>query len=468
MRLLSLSLIGGALLTPAALADPAIESNGSSRQELSITIYNDNLAMVRDVRRVELPKGEVRLELQDVSAQINAPSALLEMDGVSVLEQNFDYDLLTPEALIRKAVGQTVRIYRPHPETGEDRVEEARILAANDGVILDIDGRIEILRDLPGRIVFADLPPALRERPTLSTLLQSSKSGKRTLSLSYLTGGLEWRADYAAMLSGDETSLDLKGWITLTNRSGADFVDANTQLVAGEVNRAEDYSRYLTKRGDREEIIVTASRVQQESLSDYHLYTLPRKTTIADNQTKQVSFLEAPKVRVAKEYRFSAWNFGGFDRPQAVNVYLQSVNDHDHGLGLPLPEGVIRVYAKDKRKSAQFIGEDRLPSVAENNPWKIRLGESFDVTVTGKLEERELVESNRDRKIFTATQSYEINNARDAAVTVHIKQDISYAGWELLEESLPHSEKTGDAVIWPVTVPAKAKARLTFKVRTEQ
>ncbi|GAB4129756.1 MAG: DUF4139 domain-containing protein [Rhodothalassiaceae bacterium] len=455
------------LMTSASAgAGEAIVSRAEDRNDLTLTIYNDGIAMVREQREIAIGKGRQRLELSDVSAGIIAPSAILEMDGVSIIEQNFDYDLLTPEALIAKAVGREVQIYRPHPETGEDRVETARILAANNGVILEIGGRIESLDRLPGRIVFRDLPPTLRERPTLSTLLESRKSGKRGLSLSYLSRGFNWRADYAAILAPDEKSMSVRAWITLTNKSGTDFRDAKTQLVAGSLHLVESNESGFPDRSNSE-ILAMARFVKTESLADYHLYSLPVRTDIANNQTKQVALFEADQVAVEKDYQIEFWDFQTSDIPKNAEVWLRTRNDRDHGLGQPLPQGIFRVYGRDMASNMQFLGEDQLPGTAENDPVGLRIGNAFDVTVTGRNEGRELVEKSRDRQIMRETQSYRINNGRKEAVRVRLVQTIPALSFELAESSTAPDRIMADEIVWTLEVPAKGSTELRFVLRTE-
>lgn len=459
--LLALPILAGV----GAHAQETVVSGAGERRELSITIYNNDRAMVRETRRVELARGEQRLELADVAARILAPTASVRAEGVEVLERNFDFDLLTPDALVRKAVGQMVELHRPHPTTGEDRVERARILAANDGVVLDVDGRIESLDRLPGRIVFLDLPPKLRARPTLSTLVDVRRAGARDLSLAYLTEGLSWSADYVGVLSADEARLDLEGWITLTNRSGTDFADATTQLVAGDVAVAEPEVRQRDSG-----IVALAARADapaREELLAFHLYSLPRRTTIADNQTKQLALLAAPEARVEKVFRGKFHGFRSATTARPADVLLRLENREDRGLGMPLPEGIMRIYATDSSGRLQFVGEDRNRHTPVDGRVELALGRAFDVTIEATLEERRVLRASRDGDLYEADQSYLLKNAGSRPAVVELEQSVPGQSFELLSESEPHITLRGDAVGWRIEVPAGGETRLRFRLRVQ-
>ena len=302
--------IGGAaalalILYSAGVA--AIEERRSTledQQAVAVTIYNENLALIKDSRKIMLDAGLNTLALREVSGRIRPETALLRSlsrpGAFRVLEQNFDFDLLTPTKLLEKYVGRAVRIIKTDPKTGEDMIETAQVLSANNGIVLKIGDRIET--GVHGRIVYDSVPSNLRDRPTLVTQLHNDRAGEQTIELSYLTGGLSWQADYVAELNPDDTALDLNGWVTLTNRSGTTYPNARLQLVAGDVNRVQDKLRYAARRGDVVAEAAPASSMKEESLFEYHLYTLPRPTTVADNQTKQVALLNAERVPVCLLY----------------------------------------------------------------------------------------------------------------------------------------------------------------------
>lgn len=458
-----------ALAGPLAAADE-VASGADDRRDLAITIYNENLALVRDVRRIALDKGERRLAFADVSAQIRPQTAALSGDGLRVLEQNFDFDLLTPAALLKKAVGETVKLYRPNPTTGADRVEDAEVLsAAGGGVVLRIGDRIETISggDFPGRVVFEKIPPNLRARPTLSMTLAVEKAGARELELAYLTRGLSWTADYVGRLSADEQSLRLTGLVTLTNRAGTGFDNALVQLVAGDVNQVADKAPAPEMQGTLMRTMAAAPDVAQQALADYHLYTLGRRTSVADNQTKQVSFLTAPKVKTEKTYRYRSYGFPSHDQAQSVAVEFRFDNQPQSGLGMPLPKGVVRIYAQDQAGRAQFIGEDAIDHTPKGDQVTLQLGRAFDVKVKGRLVADEVIARSRESITREITQDYVLTNAKATAVTVTLDQRIP-GDWTLLSESQDGETVNADLRRYRIAVPAEGETRLRFALRIKQ
>jgi hypothetical protein len=447
---------------------------------VAVTIYNQDLALIKDRRRLILPAGRVDLAYRDVSARIRPETALLRdtagAAGVTVLEQNFDFDLLTPAKLLEKYVGREVGVVRTHPTTGEETEETATVLAASDGVVLRIgsgaEQRIEASRDgvLPGRIVYRDIPPNLRDRPTLVLALDNATAGERELELSYLSGGLSWEADYVGELAPDETSLDLTGWVTLTNLSGTAYRDAKLQLVAGEVNLADEPQADMMMM-EAMPRAAAAPPMREESLFEYHLYTLERPTTIGDNQSKQVSLLDAPGVTVGKELlvRGNPGSYRGargqLTEEMDVSVFLELTNDEASNLGMPLPAGTVRIYKRDSAGNAQFIGEDRIDHTPKNETVRLKLGESFDVTAERK-------QTAFDKRSGTGPWQYEfesayeirIRNAKPEPQPVTVQERIP-GDWKMLEESAPHAVGNANTAVWKLTVPAEGETVLTYRVR---
>ncbi len=464
-----------ALITPPALAEPPLElrSTLADQQEVAVTIYNDNLALVRDQRKITLQQGENHLALREVSAGIRPETALLrslsETDGVQVIEQNFDFDLLTPEKLLEKFVGKKVQVVRVHPQTGEDSFETAEVLAASSGVVLKIGDRIET--GVPGRLIYPDVPADLRDRPTLVLQLHSKKAGEQQLELAYLTSGLSWNADYVAQLSEDDRTLDLSGWVTLTNRSGTSYRSARLQLVAGDVNQVRQEipmaRDFMMEKG----MVAASAPMQEESLFEYHLYSLGRPTTLRENQTKQVSLLSAAKVPVVREYLLQGGDYyyrGRFDNlgeKLKVGVFLELANREEAGLGMPLPKGIVRVYKKDRQGSSQFVGEDRIDHTPKNDLVRLKLGDAFDVTANKKQTDfQKLGGSGQYNYVFESAYSIKLNNAKTEAVTVRIAEPMP-GDWEMLSESHPHQKETAGTASWLIKVPAEGSTTLTYRVR---
>jgi|LGVE01.1.fsa_nt_gb hypothetical protein len=466
--------LGGWALTARAKQQPAeLRSTLQDQQQVAVTIYNGDLALIKDRRRVQLPAGESLLALREVSGGMMAETALLrQLDGkgdLQVVEQNFDYDLLTPQKLLEKYVGQTVRVVRVHPQSGAETLEEATVLAANGGVVLRMGDRIET--GVPGRLVFPDVPANLRDRPTLVVRLANSKAGSREIELSYLSSGLSWRADYVAELSVDDSQLDLSGWVTLDNRSGSTYRNALLQLVAGEVNRVRPA---LLERaafdGRAVKTMAAAPAMAEESLLDYHLYTLDRPTTIGQNQVKQVALLGASAVPVRKEYllRGSEYYYRGLygklgEKLKAA-VYLEFDNRQQDGLGLPLPKGILRVYKNDRAGNAQFVGEDRIDHTAKNQTVRLQLGAAFDVTAQRTQTDFKKLASGARENLIESAYLIELSNATDKAVTVKVAEPLP-GDWAIVEESLPHRKEDARTAVWQVEVPAEGKVLLTYRAR---
>ena len=449
---------------PSTLAD---------QQSVAVTIYNENLALVKDQRRIGFEAGRNRLALREVSGRMRPETALLRSlshpGSLSLLEQNFDFDLLTPAKLLEKYVGRQVRVYRTNEKSGEESYETATVLAASGGVVLRIGDRIET--GLPGRIVYDGVPANLRDRPTLVSELDAARNGAQTVELSYLTGGLSWKADYVAELNASDTALDLNGWVTLTNQSGTAYPNAKLQLVAGDVNRVRDEMRVakamLAQRAAAE---APRSDIAQESLFEYHLYTLQRPTTIADNQTKQVALLAAQGVPVIKElvlqgsdyyYRSSV---GGIGQRLKVGVFVQLENRESSRLGMPMPKGVVRVYKKDSAGNAQFVGEDRIDHTPKNETVRLKLGEAFDVTADKKQTDFKRREpTNRASYVFESAYEIVLRNAKKEAATVLVREPVP-GDWIMLEETQRHAKVAAGTAEWRVSVPAEGSTTLRYRV----
>ena len=454
------------------VANGADESLATQKEQtgLAVTIYNGDLALVKDARRIKLQGGESQLAWRDVSARIQPETALLRsLDGrrLTLLEQNFDFDLLTPQKLLEKSVGETVRVIRSHPTTGVETYESAKVLAANNGTVLRFDDRVET--GIPGRLAFSTVPANLRDRPTLSMLLDVDKSGEQGMELSYLTGGLSWKADYVAELSAKEDSLDLNGWVTLTNTSGAPYRNARLQLVAGEVNRVRPEYKQVMMMREAVPMAAAAPAMQEESLLDYHLYTLDRLTSILDNQTKQVALLSAQKVPTSKEdvlrgaeYYYYG-QYGELGKKMKPAVYLQFDNKGGQ-MGVPLPKGVVRVYKKDSAGRAQFIGEDRIDHTAKNETVHLKLGEAFDITADKKQTDYQKIASSLRGGVYETTYQIEIRNAKNERVEVKVIEPMP-GDWQMVSESLPHSKESAHTAVWKVPVPAEGKTVLTWRAR---
>ena len=467
------SLLAMTSATLCAADLPERRSTLADQRSVAVTVYNDSLALVKEVRSLPLVAGQNRFALRDVSAKIRPETALLRSlslpGSLFVLEQNFDYDLLSPAKLLEKSVGGSVRIVKTNPATGEETVETAEVLAASQGVVLKIGDRIET--GIPGRIVFGDLPSELRDRPTLVSNFTSEKAGQQEVELSYLTGGLSWQADYVAELSADDARIDLNGWVTLRNQSGTTYSNAKLQLVAGDVNRVRDeLVKPAAKMQINELRKADAAPMLSESLFEYHLYTLPRPTTVANNQTKQVSLLGAAGVPANKEFLLAGADYyynsqaGEIGRKLKVGVFVEFANKEQSGLGLPLPKGVVRVYKRDSAGNAQFVGEDRIDHTPKNETVRLKLGEAFDVTADKKQTDFRRREPT-NRASYLSESAYEIvlRNAKAEDVVVTVREPVP-GDWTMLEENQRHKKAAAGTAEWKVKVPANGSATLKYRV----
>jgi len=443
-------------------------SRADDRQEVAVTIYNDSLALIKEVRRIDFDRGANSIALRDVSAKMRPETASLRAlsgGGLRLIEQNFDFDLLTPQKLLEKYVGRSVTVIRTNPATGAETREQAEVLATSGGVVLKYADRIE--SGVPGRIAYGAIPPNLRERPTLVVQLESAVAGRQAAELSYLSGGLSWRADYVAELSGDESKLDLAGWVTLTNQSGSSYENARLQLVAGDVNRVRDEMRPQAFAA-KAMAAAPAAEMAREQLFEYHLYSLQRPTTILDNQTKQVALLSAAGVPVRKEYRLAGqdWYYRGahsdLGRRHKVAVFVEFDNKGGD-LGQPLPKGIVRVYKKDARGNALFIGEDGIDHTAKNEVVRLKLGDAFDVKASRKQTAFRKIASSPNA-VYESAYSIELSNAKEVAVTVKVVEPVP-GDWEMLSESQKHTKGDAHSAVWLVNVPAQGKATLDYSVR---
>ncbi|MDI1309374.1 MAG: DUF4139 domain-containing protein [Methylotenera sp.] len=445
----------------------------NDQKNVAVTIYNGDLALVKDTRQVKLKTGLNALALRDVSAQIRPETALLRSINVpgslTLLEQNFDFDLLTPQKLLEKYVGKSVSVVKTHPTTGVETTEKATVLSANNGIVLQIGNRIET--GIPGRIVYDDVPENLRDRPTLVTQISNKGATDQTVELSYLTGGLGWKADYVAELSPKEDSIDLSGWVTLTNTSGASYKNAKLQLVAGDVNRIQPQQIFPMAKSMRGDVRMdeAAAPMAEESLLEYHLYTLDRPTTIAENQTKQVALLSASNVPARKElvlrgadYYYQS-RYGDLGTKMKVGVFVEFENKEASKLGMPLPKGILRVYKKDNSGNAQFIGEDSIDHTSKNEVVRLKLGESFDVTADKKQTNfKVLPNPQKGHNAYESTYEIVLKNAKKEKMTVIVQEPIS-GDWSITSESQPHKKVNSQLAVWKVEIPAESNVTLSYK-----
>lgn len=459
-----------ALLLAAPVVAQQVEEGPGGPDRVSLTVYNQNIALVEDVRNLNVPAGRSRQEFPGVSASIRPETVGLSGRGLSVVEQNFDYDLLTPGKLMESAVGNEIGIVRTNPGSGAQMTERARVLAANQGVVLQIGDRIEVLRDdgVPTRVIFDQVPQNLRPRPTLSVTLDAQGAGRRETTLSYLTSGLTWKADYVARFDEKAGKLDLTGWVTLTNNSGATFSNAQTRVVAGDVNLINQggYNPRQPVRGGGSLRGNGPQSGGQGALADVYVYPLPEAVTVANNQTKQVGLIDAAGVPATKRYLRVVDGFYSAEEPVAAEVGVIFANGSGNA-ARALPAGVIRVYVKDEAGEPRFIGESQVDHSPAGSEIVVTTGDAFDVTVQPRLVSSErtskrLVDYFRTRYAM----EYTVRNARPEPVTVEVRQRGLGRDTELTDQSITGEMRDARTVVWRVPVPANGETKLTATITT--
>jgi hypothetical protein len=454
-----------ALALPASLAaqEPR-RSTAEQREAVSITVYNQNFGLVREVRTVDLARGRAPLEFRDVAGQIEPYTVIIRQPGggrFRVLEQNYQYDLLNPEQLLNKYVGRQVKVYRWNSVTGRDEAFDAEVLAAQ-GPVLRIGG--EITYGFPGRLSFPEIPENLISRPTLMWLLDSD-GGRQRLEVSYLTKGMNWRADYVMVVNDADTQGDLTGWVTLDNQSGAGYRDAQLKLVAGDVQRvvAEMRQRAMELAAVRAE---ADQLMTEEGLFEYHLYTLERPTTVLNNEQKQVTMLEGTGIGLKKRLILPGqpWWYrsqtGEVASNQKVGVFLEFANSEANRLGMPLPKGIVRVYKADKSGAQQFIGEDQIDHTPRDEMLRIKMGEAFDVVA----DRRQMVWRALSSCRSESTWEIDIRNHKDTAEEVDVLEPVG-GDWTIEESSHQWERVDARTFRFRVPVPARGSTKITYRVR---
>src|SRR5213078_2677292 len=448
-------------------------ATAGDRQSVNITGYSSNLGLVRETRRLTLPAGRIALRFADVTAQIRPETvhlgSLTAPASLRILEQNYQYDLLNPAKLLDKFVGKQITLVLRHYQNNTETFEpvQATLLSNNGGQVWRINGQIVINPTNIAEMRFPDLPKNLVATPTLVWDLDNNETSSQNVEASYLTNGMNWRADYVLLVNADDTKGDLQGWVTLTNSSGATFEDARLQLVAGDVNRVQEQPRtYDAMRAGA--LAKSESEFQEQGFFEYHLYTLQRPTTIRDNETKQVSLLEAAGFDVKKEfvlngqrYYYTGYNNPGQPIKEKVGVYMQFRNSQTNKLGMPLPAGTIRLYKKDDKGNQQFIGEDRIDHTPKDEDVRVKVGDAFDIIAERKQIDFKVIVSNH---LYEYAYEIKIRNHKNVPVTVTVNEPIG-GDWEMVSSTCEAQKTAAFAARFRVPVEKDGEATLSYRVR---
>lgn len=454
----------GLLLIWAGLAEASeiVISDAQDRQSVDLTVYNQDLALVREVRQVSLPKGEFLFEFRDVPSRINPVTLLIGSGGragLEIFEQNYEFDLLSPDRILSKYVGREIAWIQ---EDGS-RIS-GTLLGMNSGPVYEVDG--EILFKVPGRLALPELPANLRARPTLVWAAATARSGPAAVETSYLTQGISWHADYVLQLDEEGTKGGLQAWVSVDNRCGATFADAKLLLVAGDINQA---------RPDRGVMMDFAAApraekgrpFQEEALYDYHLYTLQRPTTVKDNQIKQISLFEVEGISVQKQYRLSGQprffrSVGNLKDKSKIDVSYRFDNTEANELGLPLPAGVFRVYGRSAAGSRQLLGEDRIDHTPRDEEIELKVGQAFDIVAERVRSDSRRLADNLYRHTFRIT----LRNHKDENVVVEVVEAVG-GYWEIVTESHDHRKLDASTLAFDVPVESDGETVLTYTVEVK-
>jgi hypothetical protein len=456
---------GLCLPSPARAADNALKSTLADQKSVSVTVYNSNLGLVKDVRSLTLPQGVVYLTFEGVASQIDPTSVSIRSLNhpleLSVLEQNFEYDLISPEKLMEKYLGKTIELVSKD-DAGE-HTKSAKLIGIEKGFVYEIDGKIAV--NPPGRVVMPALPEGLISQPSLIWMLDVGRR-EHTVEASYLTSGMTWRANYVAVLSADERALDLSGWVTIDNKSGGAYNDATLKLVAGDVNRVEQpqFAKAIVATGDELRMRGGREGFEERAFFEYHLYNLQRTTTLKNNQTKQLRLMDAAGVAVTKQYVYGSgsqyfyYAMGDVDKDTKVGVFISLENAKKNNLGMPLPKGIVRVFKEDTDGALEFLGEDQIDHTPEDETIRIKLGNAFDIVA-----ERVQTDYKQYRNTFESAYKITVRNHKEESVVVSVVEQLA-GDWKILENTLPYVKESAFKIRFDVPVAKRGEAELDYRV----
>jgi len=443
------------------------------QKNLNMVVYNNDMALVKDTRTVPMGAGSNEIAFAGISGQIIPSSVVLDGKDITFLENNFNFDVLSYESLLQKSVGQTVTAEYLNPKSGILETTSAELLAINNGrPVLRINGKIDAT--YPGHVVFHHLPANLRVEPTLVMNVATKQPGKQDLTLNYLTHGLSWNASYVAQLSADNRSMTLDGWVSLTNNSGMDYKNTHMQVVAGDVHMAPErlmVRKSMAVGASFADTLSENSTMIQENIADYHMYTLPRTTTILNNQTKQVSLLSANNVGIQKEYTFRNLQTDREIKNAKPEVSIRFTNKKENQLGIALPRGTVRLYQADSKGDLIFVGEDRINHVGNLEEVTLNMGTAFDISANAKLSDQKSWSESRPNtkpvRVYEKTYEIVVKNGNKFMTKVNVEEHFYGQNVKITEETIP-SKKTADATYrWSLDLPAEGEVKMSYTVRWE-
>lgn len=447
-----------------AVGETVSKSTASDQVTLEVTVYNNNLGLIKDTREIELFLGEGELRFMDVASSIMPVTVRVKSlnypEDFTVLEQNYEYDLMNADKLLDKYVGKKIKIITWNEFQDRKDEVEAILLSNNQGQIYKINGEIHLGH--PGYKILPEIPENLIAKPTLMWLYDNRTENAHNLEVSYLTNNISWKADYVVVLNEDDTSCDISGWVTIDNKSGATYKDARLKLIAGEVHRVEEeLERRLYAMAEAK-----PPQFEEEAFFEYHIYDLQRRTTIKDKQTKQVSLLEAFGVGTEKEFlvygiqSYFTRLYKEQNPKQSVDVYIKFKNSGDNNLGMPLPAGIMRLYKEDSEGSLQFIGEDRIDHTPKDEEIKLKIGEAFDVIAERIQTDYKEITTRLHESKWEIT----LRNHKEEDITVGIVEPL-YGSWEVISSSHPYEKVDAFTIRFNVVVPKDEEVKVKYIIR---
>jgi hypothetical protein len=462
--------------TQAAQSGGAGTSTIEDQKNVAITVYNSNIGLVKDTRTLRLPRGASQLRFMDVAQQINPTTVHIKSttapNALEVIEQSYEYDLLNPQKLLDKYVGKELTLVLRTLESNTEKLipTRATLLSNNSGQVWQVGDQIIINPTNIAEMRFDRLPADLIAKPTLVWSLNNTGADAHTVEASYLTQGLNWRADYVVVVNQNDTKADLNGWVTINNNSGTMYRNAELKLVAGDVHRVREMQQMAVDEMRTARTTAAGQpQFQEQAFFEYHLYTLQRPTTMKNNETKQISLLSAANFNVKKElvlngqpYYFQGYNNPGEPIKEKIGVFVSFKNSKDSGLGQPLPAGVVRVYKADAANAQQFIGEDRIDHTPKDESVRVKLGDAFDVVAERKQTDYKAIA----RRVFEYAYEIRIRNHKEEAVTVIVNEPIG-GDWEIVNSSFPAEKTAAFAARFNVPVAKDGEAVLSYRVRVK-
>ena len=444
-----------------ALSANYLLAQQADQKSVAVTVYNSNLGVVKDLRTINIKSGTSQIAVTDVAQFIDPTSVHISLNG-EVIEQNYQYDLVSLDKILQKYIDKEIQLIGENSE-----LIEGRLLSAFAGQIVleKKEGGLLMLPNLSKyRFSVGALPEGLITKPTLLWTVNSPATGKQDVEISYQTSGMNWHAEYVAVLNSDDTKLDLNSWVSVENKSGTTYKNAVLKLVAGDINLVKEQPMYDYRA---EEMMVKSQGIsqpqfQEKEFFEYHIYNLQRPTTLANNETKQISLFESPGVKAVKKYFYKSGQYGYYGNPSQtgkVSVVVEFENKEENNMGVPMPKGKVRMYKSDG-STLEFVGEDLIDHTPRNENVRLKIGEAFDVVVEDVQTENKKITD----RVWEQAYEVKFKNRKKEDITVEVERFLG-VNWEILNSSLAYEKKDAQNIIFKVPVPEDGETVLKYRVR---